>query len=89
MTTPPNEAPVLLSGGNPQIPEGDGDEPVAAYLAAMPGWKHGAALHPPPPVSAKDPDTRYLRIHDDLIFDEDQLRDWIRQASAIPGWHGF
>ena len=29
----------LLSGGNPQIPKGDGDEPVEAYLAAMPGWK--------------------------------------------------
>lgn len=30
---------VLLSGGNPQIPKGDGDEPVQLYLAAMPGWK--------------------------------------------------
>ena len=29
----------LLSGGNPQIPKGDGDEPVQAYIAAMPGWK--------------------------------------------------
>ena len=33
------EAPVLLSGGNPQIPKGYGDAPVEAYLAAMPGWK--------------------------------------------------
>lgn len=31
--------PKLLSGGNPQIPKGDGDAPVQAYLAAMPGWK--------------------------------------------------
>jgi hypothetical protein len=31
---------VLLSGGNPQIPKGDGDGPVQAYIAAMPGWKH-------------------------------------------------
>lgn len=30
---------VLLSGGNPQIPKGDGDTPVQAYIAAMPGWK--------------------------------------------------
>jgi hypothetical protein len=141
MTTPPNDQPVLLSGGNPQIPKGDGDEPVAAYLAAMPGWKqnagrridalvvetvpgvskavrwnspfygvegagwflsfhcftryvklafhNGAALDPPPPVSAKDPDTRYLHVHEDLVIDEDQVRDWIRQASTIPGWHGF
>jgi hypothetical protein len=31
--------PKLLSGGNPQIPKGDGDAPVRAYIAAMPGWK--------------------------------------------------
>jgi hypothetical protein len=31
--------PALLSGGNPQVPKGDGDAPVAAYIAAMPGWK--------------------------------------------------
>jgi hypothetical protein len=30
---------VLLSGGNPQIPKGEGDGPVQAYIAAMPGWK--------------------------------------------------
>lgn len=31
--------PVLLSGGNPQIAKGYGDEPVQAYIAAMPEWK--------------------------------------------------
>jgi hypothetical protein len=30
---------VLLSGGNPQIAKADGDTPVQAYIAAMPGWK--------------------------------------------------
>ena len=30
---------VLLSGGNPQIAMADGDAPVQAYIAAMPGWK--------------------------------------------------
>ena len=33
--------PKLLSGGNPQIAKGDGDAPVKAYIAAMPGWKRG------------------------------------------------
>ena len=33
---------VLLSGGNPQIAKGDGEAPVEAYLAAMPGWKRDA-----------------------------------------------
>jgi hypothetical protein len=35
------KVPVLLSGGNPQIAKADGDAPVQAYLAAMPGWKSG------------------------------------------------
>ena len=30
---------VLLSGGNPQIAKADGDAPVQAYIARMPGWK--------------------------------------------------
>ena len=32
--------PALLAGGNPQIAKADGDAPVQAYIAAMPGWKH-------------------------------------------------
>jgi hypothetical protein len=31
--------PTLLSGGNPQIAKAEGDAPVQAYIAAMPGWK--------------------------------------------------
>ena len=31
--------PPLLSGGNPQIARADGNAPVQAYIAAMPGWK--------------------------------------------------
>lgn len=36
----------LLTGGNPQIAKADGDAPVQAYIAAMPGWKRdlGAKL---------------------------------------------
>ena len=35
----PKSKPKLLSGGNPQIAKADGDAPVQAYIAAMPGWK--------------------------------------------------
>jgi hypothetical protein len=35
--------PVLLSGDNPQIPKGDGDAPVQAYISAIPGWKQDVA----------------------------------------------
>lgn len=130
----------LLSGGNPKIPKGDGDGPVQAYIAAMPGWKQdvgrrldrlvveavpgvrkavrwnspfygsetggwflgfhcftryvkvtffdGAALEPTPPEPSKDARTRYLHVPEDGTIDEEQLRDWIRQASALPGWDG-
>ena len=33
------QKPTLLSGGNPQIAKGYGDEPVQAYIEAMPEWK--------------------------------------------------
>jgi hypothetical protein len=33
--------PRLLAGGNPQIAKAEGDAPVQAYIAAMPGWKSG------------------------------------------------
>ncbi len=129
--------PTLLAGGNPQIPKGEGNGPVQAYIAAMPGWKRavgerlddliertvpgvhkavkwnqpfyghegegwfvavrcytkyvqlqffkGAALDPEPPKAAKDPDVRYLNIHEDDPLDEDRLTSWIRQASRLPG----
>lgn len=138
--TPSPKEPVLLSGGNPQIPKGDGDEPVQAYIAAMPGWKHdvgrqldalieeivpdarkavrwnspfygvegqgwfvswhcftkyvkvtffdGASLDPPPPESSKDPNARYLHLYEGDEVDTDQVRDWVRQAAALPGWNG-
>ena len=39
-TTPRKGAKVvILLGGNPQIAKGDGDAPVQAYIAALPGWK--------------------------------------------------
>jgi len=137
----PSSEPVLLSGGNPKIPKGDGDAPVQAYIDAMPGWKHdvgrrlddlivdvvphvqkavrwnspfygteangwfasyhcftryvkvtflnGAALDPLPPEPSKDPGTRYVHIQEDGEIDEEQMRDWIRKAVALPGWDGF
>ncbi|ACQ82082.1 Domain of unknown function DUF1801 [Beutenbergia cavernae DSM 12333] len=39
MTAKKQARPKLLSGGNPQIPKGDGNGPVQDYLDAMPGWK--------------------------------------------------
>lgn len=131
------DKPKLLSGGNPQIPKGYGDEPVQAWIAAAPGWKsdaarrldalitrtvpgvckavkwnspmygmekdiwfasfhafdrylklafhRGADLDPVPPEGSKHKDVRYVHIHEDDGPDDDQLADWIRQASKLPG----
>ena len=48
----------LLSGGNPQVPKGDGDAPVEAYIAAMPGWKREAGRHLDALIERTVPDLR-------------------------------
>jgi hypothetical protein len=129
---------VLLSGGNPQIAKADGDAPVQAYIAALPGWKsalakrldalivksvprvrkavkwnspfygvegqgyflsyhafarylkvaffRGTSLQPVPPGTSKNAEARYLDIHESDELDEAQLKRWLKQAAALPGW---
>ena len=38
-----------------------------------------------PPGESKQKDVRYLDIHEHDQIDEDQLADWVRQASRLPG----
>lgn len=45
----------------------------------------GASLEPVPPGASKHKDVRYLDIREDDPIDEEQLADWIRQASRLPG----
>jgi hypothetical protein len=130
--------PVLLSGGNPQIAKADGDAPVQAYIAAMPGWKRelgkrldalivrtvpkvrkavkwnspfygidgqgwfvsfhvfthyikvtffkGTSLRPVPP-GGTGKDARWIDIREDDQLNEPQMKKWIKQAAAIPGWN--
>ena len=129
--------PKLLSGGNPQIPKADGDEPVQAYIEAMPEWKgdvgrrlddlieetvphvkkavrwnspfygvegmgwflsyhcftryvkvtflNGSKLDPPPPVESKHESVRYFHIHEGDDLDDTPFKQWVKQASEIPG----
>jgi hypothetical protein len=58
MPTRKKAEPVLLSGGNPQIPKGDGDGPVQDYIAAMPGWKSDLGRRLDALVVATVPDVR-------------------------------
>jgi hypothetical protein len=49
---------VLLSGGNPQIAKADGDAPVQAYIAAMPGWKRALGNRLDALIERNVPDVR-------------------------------
>ncbi len=49
---------VLLAGGNPQIAKADGDAPVQAYIAAMPGWKRDVGRHLDRLIARTVPDVR-------------------------------
>ena len=46
----------------------------------------GASLMPLPPGTSKDKDVRYLNLAVDDEFDEAQIRNWVKQASALPGY---
>jgi hypothetical protein len=50
--------PRLLSGGNPQIAKADGDAPVQAYIAAMPGWKRDVGRKLDALITRAVPDVR-------------------------------
>lgn len=52
------DEPRLLSGGNPQMPKGDGDASVQAYIAAMPGWKQAIGRRIDSTVSETVPGVR-------------------------------
>ena len=48
----------LLAGGNPQIAKGEGDAPVQAYIAAMPGWKSDVGRRIDALIARTVPDVR-------------------------------
>jgi hypothetical protein len=54
----PKRKPTLLTGGNPQIAKADGDAPVRAYIAAMPGWKRNVGRRLDALIVRNVPDVR-------------------------------
>jgi hypothetical protein len=47
---------------------------------------NGGSLKPLPPGASKHKTVRYLDIHQDEKIGEAQLRAWVKQAAALPGW---
>lgn len=45
----------------------------------------GALLNPLPPMASKQKDVRYFHIHENDELDEAQFKDWVKQASQLPG----
>lgn len=52
------DRPVLLSGGNPQIPKGHGEAPVQAWIEAVPEWKSPLARRLDALITGAVPDVR-------------------------------
>lgn len=68
--------PKLLAGGNPQIPKGEGDAPVQAYIAAMPGWKRPVGEHLDELITSAVPDLRKAVKWNQPFYGRDGDEGW-------------
>jgi hypothetical protein len=77
---PPDPArgskPVLLAGGNPQIPKGEGNAPVQAYIEAMPGWKQRIGRHLDELIDRTVPGVRKAVKYNSPLYGADEAEDW-------------
>ncbi|HTE39672.1 MAG TPA: DUF1801 domain-containing protein [Steroidobacteraceae bacterium] len=48
----------------------------------------GKSLKPiPPGGTAKSGQARWIDLYEDAPFDEAQMKSWLKQAAALPGWN--
>jgi len=89
---PPNV--FLLSGGNLQIAEGDGDAPVQGGFVTFHALTRyvkvtllkGAEPDPlPSGATPKSGEGRWIDLYEGE-FDEARLANWMKQAAGLPGW---
>ncbi len=73
--------PKILSGGNPQIPKGDGDGPVQDYIAAMPGWRSDVGRRLDALIVERVPGVRKA-VRWNTPFYGVEGRDWFMSFSA-------
>jgi hypothetical protein len=74
---------VLLSGGNPQVPKGEGDAPVQAYIAAMPGWKRDVGARLDAFVEAAVPGVRKAVKWNTPLYGADGQEGWFLGLHCI------
>lgn len=75
--------PKLLSGGNPQIPKGDGDAPVQAYIAALPGWKHEVGQHLDALIVAAVPDVQRAVKWNSAFYGSESQEGWFVSLHSL------
>lgn len=66
----------LLSGDNPQIAKAQGDEPVQAYIAAVPGWKQAAVRWVDAAVTRAVPRVRKAVKYNSPLYGAQGREDW-------------
>ena len=77
------DKPVLLSGDNPQIAKGYGDEPVQAWIAAIPGWKSDVSRRLDALIVQAVPDVRKAVKWNSPLYGAPGAKTWFL------GLHGF
>ena len=77
------EKPRILSGGNPQIPLGYGEEPVQAWIAAAPGWKSDAGRRIDALVTAAVPGVRKAVKWNSPLYGAPGRDDWFLSFHAM------
>jgi hypothetical protein len=75
--------PTLLSGGNPQIAKGYGDEPVQAYIDAMPGWKSDVWRHLDELITRAVPHVRKAVKYNSPLYGVEENDRWFLSAHCF------
>src|SRR6185312_11863062 len=82
----------LLTGGNPRIAKAEGDAPVQAYIAGMPGWKRDVGRRLDALIVRTVPGVRKAVKWNSPLYGVDDEGwflgihvAWVKQASRLPG----
>jgi hypothetical protein len=83
MSKKSEQKPKLLSGGNPQIPKGDGDGPVQDYIAAMPEWKSDVGRRIDAVITRTLPDVRKAVKWNSPFYGAEGSAGWFLNFSCL------
>jgi hypothetical protein len=76
----------LLFGSNPQISKGYGDEPVQAYIDAIPDWKKSVARWVDEVVTGAVPNVRKAVKYNSPLYGDGGRDDWFLGIHCFTGY---